>query len=280
MRSTLLLLAALALRGFIPSNSSAEDLNSFYFSRFAIPSPASSGVAPEPSIEEFSVGNDGIIKRGASAELYNPYSLLSDPSEGTGSGGELQTYLATTSRQTDNKRPCGPASIDPAGIEAMVIDAAGKYGVDVQFATAIAWMESRFGQIRNSPKGARGPMQLMPATAARFGVADICDPASNIDGGMRYLRTLLDQFKNPILAAAAYNAGEQSIYASGGVPAYPETVRYVAAVINRQLGVSFADKRLSNPRNRQRPENTDRQPARSDVIGARGATFVGGVMQF
>lgn len=279
MRSALILLSAMALRGLIPSYLLADELNSFDFSRFAMPFSASPLVAPEPSINAFTIGKDGLVTRGIAVKSHNLNSLYFILSQRIGFGEGLKTYRATSSRQIDNARACGPSSVDPKGIEAMVIDAAGKYGVDAHFATAIAWTESRFDQIRNSPKGARGPMQLMPATAARFGVADICDPASNIDGGMRYLRTLLDQFKNPILAAAAYNAGEQAIYDSGGVPAYPETVRYIASVINRQLGVSFPGKRFSNPRNRKSPENTEAQTG-GDVIGARGATFVGGVMQF
>ncbi len=80
-------------------------------------------------------------------------------------------------------------------------------------------------------------MQLIPETAARFGVQDICDPAQNIEGGMKYLRFLLDEFQNPLLVAAAYNSGEGRIYEYGGVPPFQETVGYVAKVVNFQLGL-------------------------------------------
>lgn len=149
--------------------------------------------------------------------------------------------------------------------------------MDAGLANAIAWTESRFDQVRNSPKGARGPMQLMPDTAARLGVGDVCDPAANIDGGVRYLRILVDQFRNPVLVAAAYNAGEQAVYDHGGVPPYTETVRYVAAVINRQIGFELPRKRGDAT---ARAAVSIPPPTPSSVMGARAVTFVGGVLNF
>ena len=81
-------------------------------------------------------------------------------------------------------------------------------------------------------------MQLMPETADRFGVSNVCDPAQNIDAGVRYLRELGDEFLNPLLVAAAYNAGEGRVRQYGGIPPFKETVRYVAEVVNIQLGLS------------------------------------------
>lgn len=173
---------------------------------------------------------------------------------------------------------CGGSPATADEIRQMVIDRANRYGVDPGFALAIAWTESRFDRIRNSPRGARGPMQLMPDTAARFGVADVCDPSDNIDGGVRYLRALLDEFKNPLIAAAAYNAGETAIYAHGGVPDFPETVRYVATVINRALGLQLPAGRNAMPRHRVLPADVERSAV--DVIGAHASGFVNGVMQF
>ena len=83
-----------------------------------------------------------------------------------------------------------------------------------------------------SPKGAQGLMQLMPATARRFGVRDPLDPAQNIAGGARYLSFLLDMFdQDAVLALAAYNAGEGAVTRHGGVPPYPETRNYVARTL-------------------------------------------------
>ncbi|WFR97806.1 lytic transglycosylase domain-containing protein [Rhizobium tumorigenes] len=172
---------------------------------------------------------------------------------------------------------CGPSRFSPDEIAGLVARSAMRYGVDPDFAEAIAWTESRFNRQRNSPKGARGPMQLVPETAARFDVADICDPIANIDGGMRYLRSLIDRFGNPLLAAAAYNAGEGRIYEHNGIPPYGETVRYVAEVVNYQLGLSGPTKSLViNTTPRQRPA----QASSSDVGTSRAAKFVSGVMQF
>ncbi|WP_309500854.1 MULTISPECIES: lytic transglycosylase domain-containing protein [unclassified Neorhizobium] len=158
--------------------------------------------------------------------------------------------------------------------------AADAYGVDADFAKAIAWTESRFDQVRNSPTGARGPMQLMPDTARELGVTDACDPASNIDAGVRRLKALLDEFRNPLLAAAAYNAGVQAIYDNGGVPPYPETVRYVASVINRQLGLGLPHAKAPDRRGPAGARPAISSDQVSDVLGAKGSRFVNGVMHF
>jgi hypothetical protein len=135
------------------------------------------------------------------------------------------------------QRECGPSPVTPEEIKRLVIEAAQRHQVDVYFALAIATAESRLDRLRNSPKGARGPMQLMPDTAERFGVSDICDPEQNVDGGVRYLRELTDEFRNPLLVAAAYNAGEGRVREHGGIPPFKETVGYVAEVVNLQLGL-------------------------------------------
>ncbi|WP_312895266.1 lytic transglycosylase domain-containing protein [Rhizobium laguerreae] len=158
--------------------------------------------------------------------------------------------------------------------------AADAYGVDADFAKAITWTESRFDQTRNSPTGARGPMQLMPDTARELGVTDSCDPASNIDAGVRRLKALVDEFRNPLLAAAAYNAGAQAIYDNGGVPPYPETVRYVASVINRQFGLETPHTKAPDRPGPAGPRPATSSDQASDVLGAKGSRFVNGVMHF
>lgn len=176
---------------------------------------------------------------------------------------------------------CGPSPMKPTEIENLVGVTAETYGVDSRLAKAIAWTESRFDQIRNSPKGARGPMQLMPETASDLGVRDVCDPASNIDGGVRHLRALLDEFKNPLVAAAAYNAGSQAVYDNGGIPPYGETIRYVAAVINHQLGLPIRNARHAASRgalSANKPSQSGHQS--TSVIGTRAGQFVDGVMHF
>jgi hypothetical protein len=171
---------------------------------------------------------------------------------------------------------CGPSPLKSDEIRELVIDAARRHNVDQDLAVAVASAESDFDRDRNSPKGARGPMQLMPGTAARFGVSDPCEPAANIDAGVRYLGLLLAEFRNPILAIAAYNAGEDRIYEYGGIPPFPETVSYVAKVVNHQLG-------LPNPR-RERARGSQRAGSdtgeRGVVISDKRRQWVAGVMQF
>ncbi len=109
--------------------------------------------------------------------------------------------------------------------------AAARYHVSMDLVKAVIAVESEFDQWAVSSKGARGLMQLMPATARRFGVADSFDARANIFAGTQYLRILLDQFGGDIvLALAAYNAGENAVRRYGGVPPYRETRGYVKKV--------------------------------------------------
>jgi soluble lytic murein transglycosylase-like protein len=110
---------------------------------------------------------------------------------------------------------------------------AKKHRLDPALVHAVISVESGYNPRAVSPKGAMGLMQLMPATAERFGVKDPYDPTSNIDGGVRYLRWLMKHFKNPRLAVAAYNAGENAVKQyKNTVPPYPETQHYVIKVLN------------------------------------------------
>jgi soluble lytic murein transglycosylase-like protein len=105
------------------------------------------------------------------------------------------------------------------------------YKVDLELVRAIIQVESDFDNLARSSKGAMGLMQLMPATAQRFGVGDPWNPRQNIFGGVQYLRFLLDLFGGDIaLVAAAYNAGENAVIRYNGVPPYRETMGYVGKV--------------------------------------------------
>ena len=109
--------------------------------------------------------------------------------------------------------------------------AAKQYGVEEAVVRAIIHAESAFRANVRSNKGAQGLMQLIPATATRFGVADPYDPAQNISGGVQYLAWLMKRYSsNLTLVAAAYNAGEGAVDRNGGVPPYAETRRYVDRV--------------------------------------------------
>jgi soluble lytic murein transglycosylase-like protein len=102
--------------------------------------------------------------------------------------------------------------------------------VSPKLVRAVIQAESNYQERARSRKGAMGLMQLMPDTARQFAVRDPYEPASNIEGGIKYLRTLLDQFELP-LALAAYNAGEAAVRRFGGIPPYPETRQYVERVL-------------------------------------------------
>ena len=174
---------------------------------------------------------------------------------------------------------CGPSPAPPEEITRLVAEAAERHEVDVGFAIAIATAESQLDRLRNSPKGARGPMQLTPETAMRFGVTDICDPAENIDGGVRYLRALVDEFRNPLLVAAAYNAGEGRVREHGGIPPLKETIGYVAEVLNIQMrleGRGPIERERSAPAND--PQSTS--SVRGVITSRERRQWVGGVMHF
>lgn len=110
----------------------------------------------------------------------------------------------------------------------IIVAAAKKFDVDAALVSAVIKAESDFNPREVSNKGARGLMQLMPATAERFGVANSYDPEQNIYAGVRYLRWLLETFEgNADLAVAAYNAGEGNVWKYKGVPPFRETINYI-----------------------------------------------------
>lgn len=124
--------------------------------------------------------------------------------------------------------------------EPWVAQAAAEAKVDARLLHAVVATESAYNAAAVSPKGAQGLMQLMPATARRYGVADSFDIAQNLRGGARYLADLLRMFGNDTaLALAAYNAGENAVLRHGGrVPPYAETVAYVPKVLGLYRQIS------------------------------------------
>lgn len=124
------------------------------------------------------------------------------------------------------------AASDTRRYAELVQRAARLYHVSARLLHAVIMAESSYRADAVSPVGAAGLMQLMPQTAARYGVGDPFDPAANIAAGARHLSWLLERFDNDVtLALAAYNAGEGAVLRHGGVPPYPETERYVARVL-------------------------------------------------
>jgi soluble lytic murein transglycosylase-like protein len=127
-----------------------------------------------------------------------------------------------------------PRAAEGGDVRALVAEAARRHGLDPALVLAVVSVESGFRADAVSPKGARGLMQLMPATAASLGVADPLDPASNVDGGTRHLGALVARYGGDLSKAlAAYNAGEGAVDQHGGVPPYSETRSYVSKVLGR-----------------------------------------------
>jgi soluble lytic murein transglycosylase-like protein len=129
-----------------------------------------------------------------------------------------------------------PVVVTEAGPYSEIIDkVAAEQGVPAKLVHAVIKVESDYRERARSRKGAMGLMQLMPETARRFAVADPYNPRQNIEGGIKYLKTLLDRFPTTGLALAAYNAGEAAVDRFRGIPPYAETRDYVSRIL-RILG--------------------------------------------
>lgn len=115
--------------------------------------------------------------------------------------------------------------------EPLIVKTAQRFGLDVDFLHAVIRAESNYDAAAISVKGAIGLMQLMPSTAAQYGVKDIYDPAQNLEGGCRYLKDLIRLYgglnKNVL---AAYNAGQEAVRKYSGIPPYPETAAYIRRI--------------------------------------------------
>jgi soluble lytic murein transglycosylase-like protein len=159
------------------------------------------------------------------------------------SGGEMSIEPSAIARiapdevpyPEDNPAPVAPPT--PAVVSASVpygeiIDkVAAREGVSAQLVRAVIRVESGYQERARSRKGAMGLMQLMPGTARQYEVSNPYEAQSNIEGGIKYLKSLLNRFELP-LALAAYNAGEAAVKRFGGIPPYPETRKYVADILS------------------------------------------------
>lgn len=137
---------------------------------------------------------------------------------------------------------------DLAAIPDHIKAAAQRHRLSEELITAVISVESNFDHAAVSQKGARGLMQLMPATASIMGVRDPHDPDENIDAGASHLRAMLDTFKGDLpLALAAYNAGEQNVIRHRGIPPFQETRQFVARVLRRMGDRKGAETVMAKP---------------------------------
>jgi soluble lytic murein transglycosylase-like protein len=180
------------------------------------------------------------------ANLRNGFSLRHDHHEVVGATTRLYMsadaaggYVDVPTDQIEGYEPAPPDPQDaPApqakavDLKALVAEVSAQNKLDADFIASVIAAESANNPRAVSPKGAQGLMQLMPGTASKLGVRDSFDPAENVDGGVRYLRQLLEQYHFDVAKAlAAYNAGPGRVQQYNGVPPYRETHAYVARII-------------------------------------------------
>ena len=164
--------------------------------------------------EVLTIGDDGAVQRQDGPALY----LTPDLSP---------VAIVSSSRARVAERPEASDLASAIGREA------ARRSISPALVAAIAWRESRFNSAAVSPKGARGVMQLMPATARSLGV-DPADPVANVAGGTAYLSGLMARYDGDLVKSlAAYNAGPGAVDRWRGVPPFAETRAYVAAILDR-----------------------------------------------
>lgn len=159
-----------------------------------------------------------------------PTCLLADPPVAKAS--TLDAVTSTEERKTISEKTA-VLFYSQRQVLNLVNKLAPRYNIDTNLAMAFIAVESGFNVQATSVRNARGLMQLIPATAQRFGVKDAYKAEDNIKGGLAYLRWLLAYYKGDVeLVAAAYNAGEGAVDKYKGVPPYPETRKYVKKIAN------------------------------------------------
>ena len=141
-------------------------------------------------------------------------------------------------RQTDRRRVKLPAG---DRYDKLILRSARNHRVEPALVKAVIAAESNFMPTAVSRVGAQGLMQLMPKTAQELGIDNPFHPAENVEGGTRYLRDMLDRFGDLERALAAYNAGPEAVDRFGGIPPYPETLKYVTRVLDyyREYNAEF-----------------------------------------
>jgi soluble lytic murein transglycosylase-like protein len=164
-----------------------------------------------------------------------PIARLGAPEDPFVKPGTKQAYMPGAETTAFTSKSLDDFTTGDSKIDGLIAESGARNSVDPVLLYSIMHQESTFKKNALSPKGARGLMQLMPATAARFGVTNIFDPKQNIEGGARYVRLLLDMFGGDVnLALAGYNAGEGAVMRYGRqIPPYRETQEYVRRISKR-----------------------------------------------
>jgi soluble lytic murein transglycosylase-like protein len=206
--------------------------------------------AAAPALAELVIFQEGRVVKAAS------YRVVGDELEiGLPGGGSYFVELSRVDRIVDDEVVVADVAVQVADKEStvaydlsyredrkplfdtpydkLIAVEAKRFDVDASLVSALIRAESNYQPRAVSRKGARGLMQLMPATANRFSLSRPFDPVANVRAGVRYLKELLDRFdQRPELVLAAYNAGENAVDTYGGVPPYRETVGYVKRILS------------------------------------------------
>ncbi|HEY1463269.1 MAG TPA: lytic transglycosylase domain-containing protein [Terriglobales bacterium] len=218
------------------------------------------------------------------AILRNGFSIPHEHHAVIGTATRLYTsvdgsYIDIPTAQIDHfEQDLRPAAVVPAkklavapiapltstSLNGMVNEAGGRHNIDPDLLLSVIRAESDFKVHAVSPKGAQGLMQLMPRTANRLGVANAFDPGSNVEGGTRYLRELLEKYNFDLAKAlAAYNAGPMRVQQYGGVPPYYETRAYVARIIRDYNRKKLAEMQVAK-NNKKAPAHSTSHPLLAD----------------
>src|ERR1700688_2437597 len=205
---------------------------------------------PTDQIERFETDTTPAIAKAAAPERPNPAPKL----------------FPSDTAQTANQQQ---ALVDRRSLDEMVSGAGQRHQIDPDFINSVIRAESGFNNRAVSKKGAQGLMQLMPQTASHLGVANSFDPNSNVEGGTKYLRELLEKYNYDVpKALAAYNAGPGRVDRYRGVPPYFETQTYVAKIIR-----DFNRKKLAqNPSLARRSKSTKPPTQRAKAPAAKKHT--------
>lgn len=186
--------------------------------------------ATAAALFELAASNGHAFARTARAHLGDVHGMLPDCMRPLPPPMSEAALMADIDAGPD---PFADLSPEKQKIRRIVDEVAPKYGIEPRLALAVIAAESNFNAAARSVKDARGLMQLIPGTASRFNVRNPYNVRENLKGGLSYLRWLLAYYQGQVaLAAAAYNAGEQTVDRYKGVPPYPETRAYVRRVLD------------------------------------------------
>ena len=204
-----------AMQRAVQMNNYVDNINSQW-------APVSKATPDKVNSENVSF--DKVLQAGAKVKLGD---LLTKPSTKV----NAQIYSNTANAvQTKN------SYTTKSKIKELISRISQKHGVDEKLVNALVNQESGFNPAAKSKVGAMGLMQLMPATAKGLGVTNPMDPEQNVEGGVKYLKSMLDKYNgNIILALAAYNAGPGAVDKYDGVPPYKETQNYVKSILSSYL---------------------------------------------